>query len=178
VEYSRHTIKLTDQAGIRECLQALADQGLIAVNIAGSPEGDSLPISQENWDAILAAVPESLYVEALPFREFTTRIREDISQIIELTLALRAKMRVEYVQNLEAPIQAFLNRVGRTLTLIGCYILQCKSPESAEIVKRLRHDLKMLSESSFEHCDNVRSMDDLQYHILPTLKLLQKTFRK
>ena len=178
MDFSRHTISLKGRTDIRDILESLSRQGLVAVNIAASLEENSRFLSQENLDAILTASPESLFVEALSLLEFMRLIRRDVGDVIELSLELRARLRTEYVNNLGAEIQSFLGRIEKTRLMIGCYVLQNENSAAAENSEKLQRSLVLLSESSFAHDDNVRCMDDLQYHILPILKLLQKIFRK
>jgi hypothetical protein len=179
VEFSRHTISLNDQKGIHQVLQTMSSQqDLIVVNIADSAVRRPVLLSQENLDAILSGTPEFLFVEALPLRDFKRRMRDDIGQAIESTVGLRARLRAEYVYDLEAQVREFLSRLEQIRLMINCYVLQNSKSGVGENSKNLQSALGQLSVSSFEHGDNVRCMDDLQYQILPSLKLLQKIFRK
>jgi hypothetical protein len=179
VEFSRHTISLHDQKDIHQVLQTLSSQqDLIVVNIADSAVGRPMLLSQENLDAILNGAPESLFVETMPLRDFKRRMREDIAQSIESTVGLRARLRSEYVHDLEPQVREFLSRLEQILLMINCYVMQNSKSGVGENSKNLQSALGRLSVSSFEHGDNVRCMDDLQYQILPSLRLLQKIFRK
>jgi hypothetical protein len=177
VGFACHAITLEGRKDPRLILQILASQDFIVVTIADSPESRPVAFSAQNLDVILSGDPEIIFVEGLPVREFKGRMREDLGQMIEAALGLRATLRGEYVHDLEARIREFLSRLEQILTMIRCYALQ-SSDSTAVHLKKLEQDLGTFAESCFERGDNVCCMDDLQYQILPSLKMLQKIFRK
>jgi len=105
-------------------------------------------------------------------------VREKIAQVAQSMLSLRAALRNHYVADPTAQIREFISQLEPVLLLLKCYTLQNAGSGIAEHVRKLQDLSGQLATSSFEHGDNVRCMDDLQYQILPVLNKLLKVFRK
>lgn len=179
MEFSKHAIRIKDQKDICQVLQAISSlQDLVVVNIADSAEMRPILLSEENLHAILADAPESLFVEALPLGEYKKLMRDKIDQVVQSAISLRATLRTNYVADLAAQVRDFLKQLDQIFLMLKCYALQNAQSSVAENVQKLQILLGQLAASSFEHGDNVRCMDDLQYQILPALKNLLKMFRK
>jgi hypothetical protein len=178
VEFSKQTIAIENRNDIHQLLHVSSLKNHVVVNIAGSAEAKPIPLSEENLRAILDAAPKSLYVEALPFARFDKLMRDVIDQVIQSLLDLRSALRTQHVADLAAQIRDFLPRLDPILLLLQCYALQNTRSGVEDQVRKLESLRAQFVTSVFEHGDNVRCMDDLQYQILPALKLLLKIFRK
>lgn len=175
MEFSKHAIRIKGQKDIHQVVQTISSlQGLVVVNIADSAEMRPVLFSEENLHTILTATPESLFVEALPLGEYKKLMRDKINLVVQSAISLRAALRTNYVADLAAHVRDFLRQLDQILLMLRCYALQKAQSSVAKNVQKLQILPGQLAASSFEHGDNVRCMDDLQYQILPVLKNLLK----
>ncbi len=150
----------------------------VAVNVASSPEASPVVLTEENLLDILAAQPDSIVVDALPAREFSAIVREKLDSLMRSAASLRTALRDQFVADLQQQAGAFLAQLDSAVLILQCYSLQAGPALVNRKIGELQDLRQRLALSSFDHADNVRCMDDLQYGIVPALKAIRKFFER
>jgi hypothetical protein len=179
VTYSKHTIPLTRHEDIHQVLRRFShEQHLVVLNVATAAAMRPVFLCEENLSAVLAGAPAELCVEALPRGAFRTLACDRIAESVQASLSLRVALRTQRVVDLASQANSLLSQLHQLVLLLECAVLQGTQPAAADNVRTLRNVSAQFAGSSFEHGDNVRCMDDLQYEILPTLRDSLKLFGK
>jgi hypothetical protein len=165
-----------DIAGVVRAVSGLTN--LVAVNVLAADADAPSLFCEENLRDLLAASPGALVVETLPLGEFKKLAREKTENVIKLVHTLRADLRIRTAAEMKEEIREFAVIAEQLSLMVSCFALQREGPETEARIAELRRCLGELASSCFEHSDNVRCMDCLQYEILPSLKILLKVFRK
>jgi hypothetical protein len=175
--YSRHTIPVGDRRDVGNILEAISRlPNLVVVNLVSPIHSKPVCFCTENLRAMLTDAPGSLLVETLPGAEYKRVVTDAIDQTAQVAAGLRAALRSQPVAGLTGEVADFLLRLDPLLLLLDGFVLQRADLRLGPSMLKLRDLRGQVAASWFEHEDNVRCMDDLQYEILPSLRSIRKAF--
>jgi hypothetical protein len=177
-EPSTHRLPVADSRDVARVLEDVAAIGggqvLVAVNVSSDLSPTPEFFSERSLKVLLAAGCRQLQIETVPLAEYVSIVGGQIDRVIAEALALRAKLRACDVAEATSDVEAFLGHFDAAVLVVGGFVLQRRGHGDVPDLAPLDRLREQLARSSLALADNCRTMDGLQYEIVPGLNAVKR----